>query len=406
MSELGASRDDWSIVEFGKVAVRRTGGWQPGGASVPYVGLEHIRPYELELLECGSSDDVNSGKTFFREGDILYGKLRPYFRKCVRAPYDGVCSTDIWVVIPKDSSLTDSGFLYWVVADSAFSDFANQGETGTRMPRANWDYVSRYEVALPPISEQRRISKLLDAFASMIEQKRRQVEIIDQLIEVEGSLALDSSVETSEVPLSEIASFTNGYSYKSEELVERSQKGLVNLKNFGRRGGFRLDGLKPFDGSPKPSQLLHEGDVLVAKTDLTQDAEVVGRCVRMPRLPRFDTYVASLDVAIVRPKATVSKETLLALLSQTEFRDHCLGYANGTTVLHLSKEALPAYVVTLPDAERTSRLTATVSALAAQQDSSLESMQRLIQTRDTLLPLLLSGELTITQVEQGMEEVS
>lgn len=297
MNEIPSGR--WRAVRLGAIAERRTISWQPGDGSVPYIGLEHIRPYDLEMLDCGSSDSVSSNKTVFKKGDILYGKLRPYFRKCVRASYDGVCSTDIWVLRSADPTIVDDAFLYWVLADVAFSDFANQGETGTRMPRANWNHVKTYEVLLPPISEQRRIGALLNSFASLIEQKRHQIELIDDLIQAEGALAIDLSDELVEVPLTEVATVTNGYSYKSEELVERSSSGLVNLKNFGRYGGFRVDGVKPFNGVPKPAQVLSPGDVLVAKTDLTQEAEVVGRCVRMPHLPRFDTYVASLDVAIV-----------------------------------------------------------------------------------------------------------
>jgi len=400
MSEAGVTADAWTVVQLGEIAERRTTSWQPGGAAVPYVGLEHIRPYELELLDCGNSDSVGSNKTVFCEGDILYGKLRPYFRKCVQAPYAGVCSTDIWVITTKNPKDVDQGFLYWVLADISFSDFANQGETGTRMPRANWGYVSGYEVALPTIDEQRRIRDLLDVVATLIEQKRRLVDHFDQMIQAEGAYAIEASEEVTEVRLVDVATFTNGYSYTSEELVEVSSSALVNLKNFGRRGGFRLDGLKPFVGNPKASQIVSPGDVLVAKTDLTQEAEVVGRCMRMPLLPKFESYVASLDVAIVRPSGILSKEVILSLLSQPDFREHCLGYANGTTVLHLSKEALPAYVLPIPDSERVLTLDTVVRTLATQQDVVLDSLQKLIEARDALLPALLAGEITIEKAEQ------
>src|SRR5271157_3902784 len=68
---------------------------------VPYIGLEHIVEGELALSGHGYANDVISAKTQFKKGDILFGKLRPYFRKVVIAPFDGVCSTDIWVVRAK-----------------------------------------------------------------------------------------------------------------------------------------------------------------------------------------------------------------------------------------------------------------------------------------------------------------
>ena len=144
---------------------------------------------------------------------------------------------------------------------------------------------------------------------------------------------------------------------------------------------------------------------MVAKTDLTQDAEVVGRCVRMPAIPAYKTYVASLDVAIVRPKGMVSQEALLSLLSQPEFREHCIGYTNGTTVLHMSKDALPAYTLTLPDDDRMTEMVERVSVLGATNDRLLAELHSLSQLRDFLLPRLLSGELRIEAAEEMAEMV-
>jgi len=79
----------------------------------PYVGLEHIQEGALHLSGYGSSKDVHSAKARFQAGDILFGKLRPYFRKVVLAPFDGICSTDIWVV--RSATGVDHRYLfYWM----------------------------------------------------------------------------------------------------------------------------------------------------------------------------------------------------------------------------------------------------------------------------------------------------
>ena len=70
----------------------------PDVEDIPCVGLEHITKDSLTLLTNGESSSVTSTKTRFKRGDILFRKLQPYFRKVVRAPFDGICSTDIWVV--------------------------------------------------------------------------------------------------------------------------------------------------------------------------------------------------------------------------------------------------------------------------------------------------------------------
>ena len=104
----------------------------------PYIGLEHIGENTLSLVGTGVASSVTSTKFRFRRGDILFGKLRCYFRKVVRAPFDGICSTDIWVTRAEEG--VDQNFLYYCMTSQAFVDFANAGSEGTRMPRTKWDW--------------------------------------------------------------------------------------------------------------------------------------------------------------------------------------------------------------------------------------------------------------------------
>ena len=146
---------------------------------LPYIGLEHIGQGTLSLLGIGSAGDVESTKTAFRAGDILFGKLRPYFRKVVRPNFDGICSTDIWVVRPKAG--VDAGYLFYLMASKAFVGFASQGSEGTRMPRAKWEHVAQYAVRLPSVSEQRAIAYVLGVLDDKIELNRRMSEALDAM---------------------------------------------------------------------------------------------------------------------------------------------------------------------------------------------------------------------------------
>ena len=69
--------------------------------SLPYLGLEHIEQNTLRLSSIGKSSNVISQKFKFQKDDILFGKLRPYFRKVIRPNFEGICSTDIFVVRAK-----------------------------------------------------------------------------------------------------------------------------------------------------------------------------------------------------------------------------------------------------------------------------------------------------------------
>ena len=124
-----------------------------------YIGLEHIEQNSLSLNGYGFARDVNSQKTSFKKGDILFGKLRPYFRKAIIAPFDGICSTDIWVIRPKNSVNRD--FLFYWIASNDFVDAVTNASEGTRMPRAKWEYASELMFPNYPIVEQKNIGIIL-----------------------------------------------------------------------------------------------------------------------------------------------------------------------------------------------------------------------------------------------------
>lgn len=116
--------------------------------AAPYIGLGHMPQRSITLSNWGCAREVESGKFEFQQGEILFGKLRPYFHKVGLAPVDGVCSTDILVVRPKDSAWL--GFLLGHVATDEFIAYTDSGATGTRMPRTTWQEMTRYELILPP----------------------------------------------------------------------------------------------------------------------------------------------------------------------------------------------------------------------------------------------------------------
>lgn len=117
----------------------------PGDAVL--VGLEHLPRRSITLHEWDAADEVGSRKSLFRAGDILFGKIRPYFHKVVSAPVDGYCSTDAIVFRPRPSYDT---IALATASSDPFVAHAVQTSNGTKMPRANTDVLLRYPVALPP----------------------------------------------------------------------------------------------------------------------------------------------------------------------------------------------------------------------------------------------------------------
>lgn len=202
--------------------------------------------------------------------------------------------------------------------------------------------------------------------------------------------------------LSDIADFIGGYAYKGNELTN-SSTAMATIKNFNRKGGFQLDGFKEIQPSSKlkSSQRVELFDLLVAHTDLTQNAEVIGNAEMVMSLSKYQNAIFSMDLVKVIPKAHgVSRFLLAAILQNRLFKAHCLGYVNGTTVLHLSKKALPEYELMLPDDLSVLQpLDAAITVLYLQISANIEENSRLELLRNTLLPKLMSGEIDVSDVE-------
>ncbi len=168
------------FVKFGEIATLVRDTILPDEMSnLTYIGLEHIGENSLGLTGTGSAKDVKSTKFRFNKGDILFGKLRPYFRKIIRTRIDGICSTDIWVVRPALS--IDPGYLFYLMASPDFVDCAVRGSEGTRMPRAKWEFVARQNFPVPPLPEQRAIAHILGTLDDKIELNRRTNETLEAM---------------------------------------------------------------------------------------------------------------------------------------------------------------------------------------------------------------------------------
>jgi type I restriction enzyme S subunit len=118
-----------------------------GDPAHPYVGLD-VMPKGSTILENWNAEDGPSGASWaFDSGDVLFGKLRPYFKKVAVAPLLGRCSREILVLRPSQPEYY--GLLVATVASKAFIDYCTAISTGTKMPRAEWKDASNFEVGLP-----------------------------------------------------------------------------------------------------------------------------------------------------------------------------------------------------------------------------------------------------------------
>lgn len=148
-SELGLIPEGWSWGCLRDVAedVRESVHPEAVAPDTPYVGLEHIPRRSIALAEWGFASEVQSTKLSFVRGDILFGKIRPYFHKVAVAPVDGVASSDAIVIRARESKWYP--LVLATVSSDAFVAEATQSANGTKMPRANWNVLLSYKLPKP-----------------------------------------------------------------------------------------------------------------------------------------------------------------------------------------------------------------------------------------------------------------
>jgi len=234
-SPLGKIPDDWEIMEFGKFAETKKRKYIP-------VENENLRCLELEHFEQGTghilgwinSSVQKSTKNKFVKGEVLFGKLRPYLQKFWLAEYDGVCSSEVWVLNSKNNNCSNE-FLFRLVQSNQFIQVANVS-SGSKMPRADWDYVSTFPFPLPPLPEQKAIAHVLGLMDeainqnnSLIAKKELQKKWLMQNLLTGRNRLKGFSNEWKEYRLGQI---TTNFSRRNKELIDAKVYSVTNTNGF------------------------------------------------------------------------------------------------------------------------------------------------------------------------------
>lgn len=166
---MGEIPEGWKVGKLGDIASekRKNVKIEDINPETPYFGLEHIPRKSISLFEWGYASEISSNKLIFEKGDILFGKIRPYFHKVGVAPIDGVCSTDIIVISPEENYYS---FVLSIVSSEKFVEYATQTSEGTKMPRANWKTLVRYPVIIPDKLTSKRYNKIAFVFVNIIQK--------------------------------------------------------------------------------------------------------------------------------------------------------------------------------------------------------------------------------------------
>jgi len=375
--------EEWKEYKLGEITNMKNGKKRPQNNGVfPVYGGNGIMDY---------SDSYNA------ENAIIVGRVGAYCG-CVYK-----CESKCWVsdnaisIFAKD--IADTLFLYYLMTTLDF----HHHHIGGAQPLMTQDIIGDFTVSIPPLSIQHQIIQVLKSLDDKIEVNKR---INDNLEQQAQALFKSWFVDNPDsnwkkISLSEVASFVGGYSYTGKELTDFSNVAMATIKNFMRNGGFKAEGFKGINPSAKLKECHYANlfDILVAHTDLTQNADVIGNAELLLTCGKYNSIIFSMDLVKVLPKEIFPYSFLLAaMLKNKMFKGHCLGYINGTTVLHLNKKALPEFEIRKPSDSEAKIMNETLAPYYKRMAKLLQETDKLISLRDTLLPKLMSGELKINDI--------
>lgn len=166
---------DWSTERFGEVFDRRRESIDDiEDETVKYVGLKHLDSGQLTINGYDEDGRERSSSRVFREGDVLFGKLRPNLNKAAIAPFSGVCSSDI-IPIYADKDVRQQ-YLPYLMHSKLVRDRVVSTMEGTNLPRTSWGDLEKTLIPLPSLPEQRRIADILSTVDEQIQQTDEIIE--------------------------------------------------------------------------------------------------------------------------------------------------------------------------------------------------------------------------------------
>ncbi len=303
-----------------------------------------------------------------------------------------------------------------------FSDQILRMSTMSTRASLNNEMISKLYISIPSIENQIKISNILLNFDNKIEINNKVINNLEQISQTlfkrwfidfefpneegqpyksSGGKMIES--ELGEIPegwevrsLNQELDLIKGLSYKGKFLdknknLEESFP-LISLSNFQFIKGFKDEKTKYYFGEHKEHHLVHEDDIVIAATDLTQDRKMLGAPALVPDLNR--KMIFSLDVFKVTD-SMLPKNFLYYLLQTQRYRNIVEGSATGTTVLRISKNALLSFSFTKSYFDLESKFNDIVQPNFDKIKNLNIENKNLEQLRDTLLPKLLSVEIEI-----------
>ena len=326
----------------------------------------------------------------YKKNDVLVSNIRPYFKKIWHAECDGGCSNDVLVFRAAEG--VDPTYLYYVLADDNFFNYATATSKGTKMPRGDKSAIMEYCVPDFGIGVQRKIGSLLRSIDQRIVVNSK---INDNLLQQAATIFrqwFSVNPESEKWPLVTLdilsSLISRGIAPKYDDA---STQIVLNQKCI--RDHY-IDTLLARRHKPKVinEKWLQYGDLLINSTG----EGTLGRAAQVWFVP--ENMTVDSHVTIIRPKNQLLL-FYIGLWGISHEREIEALHTGSTGQTELPRDRVKAMELRLPDNDTLTRFNAVIAPMVSTIVVNQQENARLASVRDTLLPKLMSGEIDVSEID-------
>ena len=357
-------------------------------------------------------------KKTFKKDDILYSEIRPANKRYAYVDFAEteryIASTKLMVLRPNKEVVLPRFLFAFLSSSYVLTELQHLAETrsGTFPQITFSSELAPMPIALPDFETQEKIVEILSSIEGKIQNNNAINEnLLQQAKAILTAFFIDFSHFGGKVPtdweqgsLQDIVDFSNGYAFKSKELLDSPTNDCYHVFKQGhinRGGGFNSGGTKSWYPISKCANLfkyiLRKGDVLMAMTDMKDNVAILGNTALMTV---DNQYILNQRVGLLRSNGyrSTSYAYIYLLTNSFDFLKDLRSRANSGVQVNLSSaeiKASPVWIAT--DAVNKEFNSLTEPLLTMIMANDIEN-QKLAKIRDALLPRLMSGELDVSSL--------
>lgn len=363
-------------------------------------------------------------KYILKEGDIVFARTgnstgRTYFHEEKNGE---LAFAGFLIKFSLDESKVNPKYLKYFTLSKPYKQWVANLSSGSTRGNINAKTFADCPIILPPRAQQDYLVRVFSSLEEKIQtnnQINQELEVMAKTLydywfvqfdfpdqngkpyKSSGGKMIYNSELKREIPegwgvekLKDKLSVSRGISYKTENIKDNIGIPMINLASIGISRNYKSSGLKFFNGEYSKEKIVSGGDLLIACTDLTRNADIVGSPIIVP----FDEqkYLFSMDLAKIDSKVDyINKYYLYSTLRTEHYHNYIKKWASGTNVLHLNIDGMGWYSIAIPPMNLQEEYSKIILNFSKKTNNNIQQNQELTQLRDWLLPMLMNGQVKV-----------